>query len=437
MALTESLRLGGYDLEFACLRRWGPFVDELGARGIPLTEYQVPSFRSMRGLMQQARFARHVAQKRIQIVHSYNFYGNVFAVPPARAAGTPVVIASIRDCGPYLTPLQRRVQRYACRLADCVLVNAEAVKDWLVADGYEPSRIVVIRNGIDLRPFQRPDDPEWLHRELGLDLFEVVLAQGQLGMIQSLILGPNTNHRKVCAYFDADGAPLACISMREIRQYPIDFGVGTMMESVDDPEVAELGLRFFRAMNWRGPGSVEFKRDDRDGSWKLIELNPRLWQQHGLASASGVDFPLIQYRDLTGQPAAPQQYQLNIWWIDEFRDPRSAWQHFRRGNLTFRQWVHSLARVRECALFARDDPNPFAASLTGLAAGVRRWAWHRLEESLASIRAACKIGKQEHPESRLTEGLHSRARAFASPAAPDERQVPELVEARIGRSGVV
>ena len=59
-----------------------------------------------------------------QIVHAYNFYGNVFAIPPARLAA-PVVIASIRDCAPYLTPMQKRVQRYACQLADCVLVNAD------------------------------------------------------------------------------------------------------------------------------------------------------------------------------------------------------------------------------------------------------------------------------------------------------------------------
>ena len=85
-------------------------------------------------------------------MHAYNFYGNVFAVPPARLAA-PVVIASIRDCAPYLTPMQKRVQRYACQFADCVLVNADAVKDWLIGEGYDASKIVVIRNGVDLTRF--------------------------------------------------------------------------------------------------------------------------------------------------------------------------------------------------------------------------------------------------------------------------------------------
>ena len=124
MTLSRRLDPARFDLEFACLRRWGPFVQELAERRIPLSEYQVSTFRSVQALAQQARLARHIARRRIQIVHAYNFYGNVFAVPPARLAA-PVVIASIRDCAPYLTPMQKRVQRYACQFADCVLVNAD------------------------------------------------------------------------------------------------------------------------------------------------------------------------------------------------------------------------------------------------------------------------------------------------------------------------
>ncbi|MBI4478309.1 MAG: GNAT family N-acetyltransferase [Acidobacteria bacterium] len=167
MTLGRSLDKERFALQFACLRRWGPFVKDLDDQGIPLSEYRINTFRSLRAIRQQARLARHIARARVQIVHAYNFYGNVFAIPPARAAA-PVVIASIRDRGPYLTPMQKLVQRYVCRLADCVLVNAAAVRDWLIADGFNPSRIVVIRNGVDLSLFGTPPDPGWIRRELGL-----------------------------------------------------------------------------------------------------------------------------------------------------------------------------------------------------------------------------------------------------------------------------
>ena len=167
MTLSRRLDPGRFDLEFACLRRWGPFVQELAERRIPLSEYPVTTFRSVQALAQQARLVRHIARRGIKIVHAYNFYGNVFAVPPARLAA-PVVIASIRDCAPYLTAMQKRVQRYACQFADCVLVNATAVKDWLIGEGYDASKIVVIRNGVDLAALNRPADPHLIRRELGL-----------------------------------------------------------------------------------------------------------------------------------------------------------------------------------------------------------------------------------------------------------------------------
>ena len=42
---------------------------------------------------------------------------------------------------------------------------------------------------------------------------------------------------------------------------------------------------------FHGVSQVEFKRDPRDGRFKLMEINPRLWQWHGLAAACGVDLP--------------------------------------------------------------------------------------------------------------------------------------------------
>jgi L-malate glycosyltransferase len=167
MTLARMLDRVRFDVEFACLRRWGGFVDELLARNIPLTEYPVSTFRSLAALAQQARLTRHIRRRRIQIVHAYNFYGNVFATPPARLVA-PVVIASIRDRAPYLTRMQKRVQRYACQFADCILVNADAVRDWLVGDGYDSSKIAVIRNGVDLTRFDNLPSPVNMRRELGL-----------------------------------------------------------------------------------------------------------------------------------------------------------------------------------------------------------------------------------------------------------------------------
>jgi glycosyltransferase involved in cell wall biosynthesis len=169
--LGMTLDPSGFDVRFACLRRWGEFLNEIEARRIPLAEYQIRSFYHYNALIAQRRFLRDLKRNRIQIVHAYNFYANVFAVPVAKLAGVPVVIASIRDMGVYLTPRQKWVQKLVCRWADAILVNAEAVKQWLVLEGYQPEKITVIRNGIDLSKFagKNGHGNGHLRRELGLD----------------------------------------------------------------------------------------------------------------------------------------------------------------------------------------------------------------------------------------------------------------------------
>jgi glycosyltransferase involved in cell wall biosynthesis len=168
MNLTDGLNHARFDLEFACLKRQGEFLDDLEARGLPVREYPVTNLYGPRTIHQEVRFGRALARDRIDIVHAYNFYSNVFALPAARLAGTPVVIASIRDTGPYLTPRQRFAQRAACRFAHHLLVNADAVKTWLVADGYAAGNITVIRNGLDLARFPGRGPDLALRRDLGV-----------------------------------------------------------------------------------------------------------------------------------------------------------------------------------------------------------------------------------------------------------------------------
>jgi glycosyltransferase involved in cell wall biosynthesis len=52
-------------------------------------------------------------------------------------------------------------------LADCVLVNAEAIRESLIEQGYAPSKIVVIRNGIALSNFTHSERSAVLRRDLG------------------------------------------------------------------------------------------------------------------------------------------------------------------------------------------------------------------------------------------------------------------------------
>jgi predicted ATP-grasp superfamily ATP-dependent carboligase len=56
------------------------------------------------------------------------------------------------------------------------------------------------------------------------------------------------------------------------------------------------------AARFHGVSQVEFKYDERDDQYKLLEINGRPWSWIKLPAFSGVNLPLIQYYDLTGDP---------------------------------------------------------------------------------------------------------------------------------------
>jgi glycosyltransferase involved in cell wall biosynthesis len=92
----------------------------------------------------------------------------MFSIPAAKLAGVPCIVASIRDMGIYLSPMKRQAQKLVCRLADRIVVNAGAIRDWLLEQGYPADKIVVIRNGVDTSRFGARGDGLALRRELDI-----------------------------------------------------------------------------------------------------------------------------------------------------------------------------------------------------------------------------------------------------------------------------
>jgi glycosyltransferase involved in cell wall biosynthesis len=166
--LATRLDPARFEVHLACLQPAGPLYAEMEASGFPLTSYPIRGFLRLDTLRQQLRFAAYLKEQAIDIVHAYGFYPIVFAVPVARLAGAPVVLASIRDNGDPWSRAQRLVQMCASRMAHGVLVNATAVRDRLSAGGHARGGISVIRNGVDLDRFAPgPPDPA-LRESLGL-----------------------------------------------------------------------------------------------------------------------------------------------------------------------------------------------------------------------------------------------------------------------------
>jgi glycosyltransferase involved in cell wall biosynthesis len=174
--LIQNYDRARFDVHLACFRLRGPLLREIDRSTVALADYTITTLASPWTLWQQWRLARYVRAQGIRIVHSFGFYANVFAIPAARLGGAEVVVASIRDTGDHLSWLQKAMQKWACRAADHVLVNALAVRTVLVGQGYEAGRISVIPNGIDVSRFKDHGGAESLRVELGLPPTSPIVA---------------------------------------------------------------------------------------------------------------------------------------------------------------------------------------------------------------------------------------------------------------------
>ncbi len=122
-------------------------------------------------------------------------------------------------------------------------------------------------------------------------------------------------------------------------------------------ELTELTNRFFSAVGFVGLGSMEYKRDRRDGRFYMVEPTVgRTDYQEEVATLNGVNIPLAAYLGEVGAPfpsAAPAGPPVG--WRDPIGD------HNARAALrgTAVAAVPGL-RFRD-AYFRPDDPMPFIA----------------------------------------------------------------------------
>lgn len=193
-----------------------------------------------------------------------------------------------------------------------------------------------------------------------LGRFQEVLASGHAALVQSYVTSPDDNLFSLSLYVSETGEVLAAFPRRQVRQYPPNSGTVTLAISEHNPGLVENGAHFCRSIGYRGIAGLEYKRDAEDDQYKLLDFNPRLMLSDALTAYCGVNLPLMQYLDLTGQAPAPRRETTQgVKWLESIADFQAFQQYHERGELTFRAWFKSMWGAKVFALFAWDDPLPF------------------------------------------------------------------------------
>ena len=153
-----------------------------------------------------------------------------------------------------------------------------------------------------------------------------------------------------------------------LRSQPV--GVGLCYESLEpDPELSASVHRLCQDVGYFGVFEVEFVRFD--GTWAIIDFNPRFFNQVGLDIRRGMPLPLLAWLDATGDTVSLKaevaraqacestvgkvifydQFTFNIMLAVRLATGRISWQEFS----SWRAWTtrHRGAAV-DVAVDARD-----------------------------------------------------------------------------------
>lgn len=205
-----------------------------------------------------------------------------------------------------------------------------------------------------------PDDAQTLIRQYdALGSYGDDIYDAKRPLVQQFVPGPIHD---VCALFDR-GRPLATLTQVRQLMHPARGGVGIYNRTTNEPIIRKQAIALLSALQWHGPAMVEFKQDSRDGTFRLLEINPRFWGTLDLSIQAGMDFPNLVTRLATGDILAPpSDYR-----IDEHY--RWAFPYVFQRSTPSRPWRDTWALLRPDSKSHSEldlaDPLPEVAKLAG------------------------------------------------------------------------
>ncbi len=183
-------------------------------------------------------------------------------------------------------------------------------------------------------------------------------------LVQEWIPGNTSKIGILGGYVGEDAELLAFFTARKLVQSPDDFGTGCIVKSEPIDGLFELSARVFKAVGYRGLAEVEFKWDDRDNLYKLIEINTRHWDQHELSSASGINLSRIAYQDAIGDPPKLTYVATRpAKWIAEDALILHTLHALAHRQLRLSEFMDSIRGEKIYGLFSWRDPRPFLCSM--------------------------------------------------------------------------
>lgn len=178
-------------------------------------------------------------------------------------------------------------------------------------------------------------------------------------IIQELIPGPDREVYFCLLSYNSLSKPLGSFTGRKLVQWMPELGSTCIAESSINSTVLSESIRLFDCLKYQGIGSVEFKRDWRDNTFKIIEPTVgRADLQSAIAYFNGINIPLLEYCDCLGlEPPEFESQNGKSAWVNE---ENLFWLLRSRKSIGSRnEWLRIIKKRKAYALYDLTDIKPF------------------------------------------------------------------------------
>jgi len=198
-------------------------------------------------------------------------------------------------------------------------------------------------------------------------------------MLQEYIPGGDDQGVNYNSFF-IGGEALLEFTAQKVRLSPPSFGVPRVVVSREIPEVIEDGRKILKAMGFYGYSCTEFKKDSRDGRYKLMEVNGRHNRSGLLALHCGINFPWVEYRfHAYGERPEASGFRSGVYWIDEASDILNSIKRYKDERYGFWKYLEPYRAPHVFAVFDLKDFKPFGKRVIEIGKLALQGGLHKLK----------------------------------------------------------
>lgn len=262
------------------------------------------------------------------------------------------------------------------------LLNKEKFIDLAFENGFEIPRSIRINNLNKLenqtqnfsfpyiiKPSWRNND--WLYKFGEKKLFQInsiedlylfqELARDVKSefIIQQLITGNDENIYCTFCILDKNSDILQIGCCQKIRQYPKNFGNTSIARTFFSKQLEEMTNNIVKSLKLVGYVNIEFKFDQADKKFKIIEITPNRFNRQFLITAiCGLNLPFTLYQmELDIIDKGNELSFISGSWLSEVNEIRTIKDY--KDEYSFLKYIKILLNIRRAEIFSIRDLKPF------------------------------------------------------------------------------